>query len=152
MKHWYGMVLAILLASLLPKEQHTDISQLHPVEILYIDMEGRSVQIATDTGEVGQGNTWQAALGDLKETASGELFVDTAAFLLVTDRSSVYLEEMAQVQRPSIKVLLFDGEAQWETLTNYLRWKNAGISLWRYRTGDTKLPKLVNVEGRCSIA
>ena len=78
--------------------------------------------------------------------------MDTAAFLLVTERSSVYLDEMARVLRPSIKVLLLDGEAQWETLAKYLRWKNEGISLWRYRSGNTKLPKLVNVEGRYSIA
>lgn len=151
MKRSYLIGAAILLAILLPKGRGTDLSELIPVEILYIDREEEGIRVSTDLGATGMGASVEDALADMKETAPGILFLDTAEYLLVTERSLPELEALMNTMRPSVRLLLVTQEPHWDDLAAYLRGRKPEVTLLDYRTANTPIPMLVAVEGRYYI-
>lgn len=75
----------IVLAALLAVPVHpTDVGNMLPVELVMVYAKGSGVEIRTDTGNRGVGRSLQEAAADLKESASEELFLDTADYLILS--------------------------------------------------------------------
>lgn len=142
---------AILLAFLLPKGRGTDLSELIPVEILYVDRDEQGVRMATDLGVSGVADSIEGALADMEKTAPGTLFLDTAEYLLVTERALPELTTLVQTMRPSVKLLLVTQQPQWDGLAAYLQGQKPEVTLLDYRSANTPIPMLVEVEGRYYI-
>ena len=85
MKKVLLIVIAIVIAAMagfLPFNG-TDIGKLHPVEVIRIATENGSVYIETDSGISGVGENLEEAIYDMKQSASGHVFLETANFVLI---------------------------------------------------------------------
>ena len=77
----YGLVLALLLLG----RGGTDIGQLQPVEVVQLYEKNGLLILKTDTGDMGWGLTVDEAVRKLKETAPGQIYLDTADYLLIEE-------------------------------------------------------------------
>ena len=87
------------LALLLLGGRGTDIGRLRPVEVVRLYEQNGILVLDTDTGDVGWGLTVEQAVNKLKETTAGEIYLDTADFLLIEEGLGDYLPAL----RPYLK-------------------------------------------------
>lgn len=147
MKRWIGLLAGFAAALLLAPSQDTDIASLQPVELLYVYIEEGWVTVETDTGDLGAGEDLEGAMEDLKATASGEIFLETAQYLLITEPAEGYLPELKQILRPAAQILRAEGEPDLEGAAKYLSVHKSGLALKDWQVG-VELPKLTIKEGR----
>lgn len=86
MKKWLYAA-ALLALGLLTRLPHParDIAKLEPVQLVYIYKEAGSLCIETDTDHRGAGRDILEAAADLRSKADGEIFLETAEFLLLEE-------------------------------------------------------------------
>lgn len=146
MKKWTFMLLAILTFALLPSSG-TELGELHPVSLLVVRAEGNNIRLLTDTADVGEGETLDAALQNLEDTTPGYLFLDTVETLILTEETQFLIPQLRQMLRPGVTVCATESELDPETATEYL---NTHIP--RYKLSDvdesTSLQKLAYTEER----
>lgn len=94
------MILYVLaLALLFLGGRGTDIGRLRPVEAVKLYEKSGLLFLETDTGDMGWGLTVGQAVNKLKETTPGEIYLDTAGYLLLEEG----LEEYLPTLRPHLK-------------------------------------------------
>ncbi len=140
MKYWIWIPLAVLL--LLLPFQGNDVGKLRPVELVTMGREGGDVVLETDTGDTGRGEDPMAALKDLKRSAPGALFLDTADYFLVTREVENLLPELSGVLRPAVEVCVFQEGTDLEDAAEYLRAHSPEVTLLAWRTQGKALPEL----------
>ncbi len=128
-------------AKLLPF-QGTDVGKLHPVEVLTVSVDGNGITVETDTGLNGTGETVDKAIKNLKQTSAGEIFLETANYVLVSEESRHLLNALYDFLRPACQVYVFTGDGQWDNVAKYLESHPSGVSLLGYRQGMENIPKL----------
>ena len=145
MKRWLWYLAAVVLVAALGwmPFHGTDVAKLQPVELLCVMADGGKVKVQTDTGESGQGAMLQEAVFDLKESTAGEIFLDTADFLLLSESALYLMDEMGAYLRPGCKVCLFTDAPETETAARFLRTHAPDKTLLDYRAGDCSLPRLI---------
>lgn len=75
--------LIVILAMLLVPVQAFDLEELRPAGTVSVwQMEGWT-RIRTDTGDAGEGEDLEEAYQNMKEKAMGEVFLDTAEYLIL---------------------------------------------------------------------
>lgn len=86
MKKWLYAA-ALLALGLLTRLPHParDIAKLEPVQLVYIYKEMDHLCIETDTDHRGAGRDILEAAADLRSKADGEIFLETAEFLLLEE-------------------------------------------------------------------
>lgn len=99
MKRW-ALYIAMVLLSTIPF-RGTDIAKLAPVEVVWLAEEGGQVLLMTDTEDVGKGADVTEALADMKASAKGTIFLDTADYLIVETGAEKFLNQITDVLRPS---------------------------------------------------
>ena len=77
----YSLALALLLLG----RGGTDIGQLQPVEVVQLYEKNGLLILKTDTGDMGWGLTVDEAVRKLKETTPGQIYLDTADYLLIEE-------------------------------------------------------------------
>lgn len=97
---------AAIVALMWAPIESADIGQLHPVEVVLIYREENTVVIATDTGDVGKGDNGILALENLKATTSGNIYLDTAAYLLITEGMEDVIQELRPAFKRSVQVCM----------------------------------------------
>ena len=148
MKRWI-VILGIFAAALaLSPSSGVDAAQLQPIEVVYLYKEGAKLTILTDTGDQGTGNDLASALADLKNTTSGKVFMETAEYLLVTEETQGYIEELYEQLRPACGVCLVKGQPEMESAVKYLSSHQPESTLKDYRAGRRDLSELRIMEGR----
>lgn len=120
MRKWLLMLGALLALSALPS-QGTELGELHPVSLLVVRAEGRTIRLSTDTMDYGEGETLDAALRNLEDTTSGHLFLDTAENLILTEQTRYLLPQLKKLLRPGVRVCVTESEINQETAPEYLR-------------------------------
>lgn len=140
MKYWIWIPLAALL--LLSPFQGNDVGKLRPVELVTMRREGGAVILETDTGDVGRGEDPLAALEDLKKSAPGALFLDTADYFLVTRETENLLPALSGVLRPAVEICIYSEEIDLEDAAEYLRAHSPEVTLLAWRTQGRIVPKL----------
>ncbi len=124
MKKSISLTVAVIAAALLLRMPHParDVAKLLPVQSISIYMEDGRFHIETDTGNQASGPTLTAAAEALKATAPGELFLETAQFL-VLDPNVPVTDEFYTLLRPTCRVVYAmvkpDLNAATEYLTNH---------------------------------
>lgn len=146
MRRWiiYGAV--AVLALLLAPAPRTDVGELLPVELLYLYMEEGSLCVETDTGNFGAGPDLDAALADLKATASGTVFLDTADYLVITGQTMAQLPQLWELLRPATQVCL--GVGADAGAAEFLAAHKPGVTLNDIRSGRRIPPILTRTEER----
>lgn len=148
MKRWI-VILGIFAAALaLSPSSGVDAAKLHPIEAVYLYIEEGKLTVLTDTGDKGTGDDLEDALRDLKITTSGKVFMETAEYLLVTEETRMYIEELYEELRPACGVCMVKGQPEMEPAVKYLSSHQPESTLKDYRTGRRELPRLRITEGR----
>lgn len=142
MKKW--LVFAIAGAALLSLTDRAqmDVARLKPAELIYVRQELDTIYIETDTGDLGQGSSIREAIADLKQTCTGELFLDTADYLVLSGNALPLMTEIADRLRPSTEVCRTDAEIVPQAAAVYLSTHSPGVSLQRLRRQQGEIPEL----------
>ncbi len=140
MKYWVWIPLAALL--LLSPFQGNDVGKLRPVELVTMRREKNAVVLETDTGDVGRGRDPLTALEDLKRSAPGALFLDTADYFLVTRETENLLPELSGVLRPAVEICVYSEETDLMGAVEYLRAHSPEVTLLQWRTQGKTVPEL----------
>ncbi len=139
MRRWILIAAAALVLLLFPVEK-SDISELIPVELLYVYLDGDRTCVEADTGDIGVGEDLEAAFQDMKGAASGGIFLDTADYVIVTEETRSLLPQLTRYLRPAAEVCLGIGaDAQ---AASFLKAHKPGITLKDLRAGEGELPVL----------
>ena len=134
MKKWLipaAVLAAVAVFSRLPHPAR-DIADLKPVRAVYIHMEGRTLHIETDTGDSGAGADLTEACADLKSKADGEIFLDTAEFLILAQEVPITGEIFALL-RPDCRVTFTDAPPDLEKAAACLSQHPPRLTLARLR-------------------
>lgn len=140
MKYWIWIPLMALL--LLSPFRGSDVGKLRPVELVTMRREANAVVLETDTGDIGRGQNPMAALEDLKRSAPGALFLDTADYFLVTRETENLLPALSDVLRPAVEICVVSEETDLEAAAEYLRAHSPEVTLLAWRTQGKDLPEL----------
>ena len=121
MKRSLLLTAALAAAALLLRLPHPsrDISKLLPVQTLYLYMEEDLLCVETDTGDRGSGGTLASAAENLKSAAPGEIFLDTAQFLILGPDVPI-TEEFYDLLRPGCRVVYAAEQPDLQEATEYL--------------------------------
>ena len=85
MKRWIILTAAAAAALFLQTDGERDVAKLEPVQLVYIYKEMDHLCIETDTDHRGAGRDILEAAADLRSKADGEIFLETAEFLLLEE-------------------------------------------------------------------
>ena len=119
MKRLFGYLLVTVLALSVP-EYSSDVGNLIPVETVLLRLEGNTVVLETDTGHYGIGTGVQEAIVDMKETAEGVLFLDTADYLLLGKESGPWVGELKPYLKGKVLACAMEEKADLKMVTAYL--------------------------------
>ena len=134
MKKWLLPMAALTAVAIFSRLPHParDIADLKPVRAVYIHMEGRNFHVQTDTGDSGTGHDLTEACADLRSKADGEIFLDTAEFLIL-DPEVPITEEFYSLLRPDCRVAFTDTPPDLEKAAPYLSQHPPILTLARQR-------------------
>lgn len=147
MKQWLSLAAATVLILVLSPFQGTDIGKLRPAQWVYLSRREDTVSLETDTGDRGEGTDVLSALKDLRQSAPGKLFLETADYALISPEALRDLPQLKKVLRSGVEVCIAKEEPD-ETTAAYLRAHSPGLTLRGFFSGEDKLPVLVTEEGR----
>lgn len=96
--------LALLVAALAIPKDRTDLGKLKPVETVSLYIEKGEVVLATDTEDLGKGKSVDQALENMKETAAGIIYLDTADYLLVRKGAELWIPDMKRQLKGNVRI------------------------------------------------
>lgn len=153
MKRWIWL-LPIAAAIVLLSGQRSparDVALLQPVQVIRVSNDIPLIKVETDTGEFGCGTTLEEAMTQLKATASAEIFMDTADYLLVAPNAQWLIPQLAEYLRPGCAVCVERGTADLTLVGDFFKIHRPQITLSNYQAGNQDLPELWTQEGRMSL-
>ena len=100
------LYIGVLAALLVLPVERSDVGKLLPVQVVSIYKEGNWTVVETDTENRGMGGTAEQALRNLKDTASGIIYLDTAEYLLLTQDTQEAAEELRDELKESVRVCM----------------------------------------------
>jgi len=98
------LYLLVIGASLMIPERGTDAGKLQPVEVVFLYKDEGAIVLETDTGDMGRGESLEAAYIDLEDTTPGTLFLDTAQYLLVARSVRTLAPKMKAYMKDNVLV------------------------------------------------
>ena len=98
------LYIAIIAAVFVAPVKPLDVGELIPVQVVSLSKENGWTVIETDTGNRGMGSTAQSALRNLKDTANGRIYLDTADFLLLGKDTASAAEDLRGELKASVQV------------------------------------------------
>lgn len=136
MKKWLILTAGLAAAACLSRLPHParDVSRLEPAAVVWLHPEGKGLAIETDTGAKGVGETLTEAQADMKARASGEVFLDTAEFLILHPSVPV-TEGFFSLLRPDCKVVCTAAAPDLEQAAAYLTIHPPRLTLSGIRAG-----------------
>lgn len=150
MKRIIIYVVVLLLSFIIP-EYGTDVGKLIPVELVFVYKDAGEIIVETDTGAWGKGSTVNAAIRNLQETATGEVFLDTAEYLLVEGSGEDQIYEIAKYLKGSVRVCKAQKGLDLQKAAQYLNAHEPEMKLKAAKTSVIE-QKLEEMEGRIKIS
>ena len=147
MRRWIICAAAAVLLMISPV-RGMDISQLSPVQTVWVAVENGQVYLQTDGGEWGSGTDIASALENLNETAAGVVFLETADYLILQKGEEALLEQAPTIFRPSCMVCVADEMPDLEQATAFLRLHEPSITLRQWSVEGNLLQQLTGSDGR----
>lgn len=147
-------VAAAGLLGWLPAEPRA-LGELLPVEALVVTERGETVTVDGGKGLVGRGRDWAEAVADLRATAPGDAFLDTAGHIVVTEDALGRLREILDDRslRPAARVYLGLGNPTADGVTDYLQGRSGDVTVQDLQAAwlearTVTLPCLTEEDGR----
>lgn len=131
----------VAFAGLLPF-QGTDVGKLHPIEVIIVSCDKELISVETDTGLRGTGGSVDVAINELKIASAGEIFLDTANYVLINENNMHILNELFRYLRPACQVYVFSGNGVWDNVAKYLEAHPSDVTLLSYKQRSDGIPKL----------
>ena len=116
-----------------------DISDLEPVQAVWIRKDGEMYVITTDTEDTGVGRSVKDALQSMKEKCEKIIYLDTAEYLVVSENCKEAVGDISEFLKDKVKVCVWNGEGKLENVAEYIKSHRIGIRLKDY-ISDVKLP------------
>ena len=134
MKKWLIFAAVLTAVAILARRPHParDVAMLEPVQAVYIYPMDAAICIETDTGASGSGNTLTEAAADLKASASGEIFLDTAEFLLIDPQVTI-TADFHTLLRPTCGVTFTTAPPDLQAAADYLMIHHPFVTLLELR-------------------
>lgn len=134
MKKWLFLAAVLTAVAVLSRRPHParDVAKLEPVQVVYIRIDGAEFSVETDTGAKGTGATLTEAAADMKANATGEIFLDTAEFLLLHPAVPI-TEEFHTLLRPTCKVTFKTAAPDLQAASAYLTIHSPPVTLAQLR-------------------
>lgn len=153
MKKWLfcALVLAAIPALSFGGLGGEDVGKLNPVQLIALSEERGGVQLQTDTGDLGTGETVRQAVSDMNESAPAKVFLDTADYLLVEPGAELWLPQLQEYLRPSCNICYVTGEVDFAQAVTFLQRHEPKLTLTQYEAGELRLPYLISKEGRLKL-
>ena len=154
MKHWFWYLLGLLMVAGIGGMPFSgsDVAQLQPVQVVGVEMDDGVVTVSTDTGDVGVGNDLQGAFQNLKDTTMGQVFLETAEYLLVDPSAMGLVPELMGYLRAGCGVCLMEADVDMEKVGLYLEAHPPTVTLQDCRVMQVSLPRLImNREERMEL-
>ena len=147
MRRWivYAAVLAVLAISPL---QGMDIGTLSPARTVWLAEHNGQIYMQTDAGDFGVGADVQGALDDLNASASCQVFLETADYLIIEKGREVLLTQAVAVFRPACRICTADKMPDMESATDFLRVHKPVTTLRQWRVEKNQLQLLQEQNGR----
>ncbi len=144
------IVILALMAVILPKlgSPATEIGNLEPVTVVQIVAREYAIEVYTDTGAIGRGQDLLAAVDDLKDSASKEIFLDTADYVLLWGDLSREQDTIQRLFRPACGVCRAAPGIDLPSAAEYLKLHSPQRTLGEIRTGEKEDQILRMEEGR----
>ena len=155
MRRWLIWCIALGTAVVLTKGENSarlDIAKLEPAQVLLVEERAGQLIVTTDMGHLGCGRTLTEAVEDMKQTAAGVVFLDTAEYLLLAPSAEKYVPELTQLLRPSCRVCMIYGTMELKTAADYLSVHEPGLTLRDWKKNKSELPKIIASKGRVYLA
>ena len=111
----------VVLGLLLLGGRGTDIGQLRPIEVVHLYEKGGHLLLKTDTGDMGWGLTVNQAVEKLKDTTPGEIYLDTADYLLLEEGMEEYIPILKGYLKGKTRVAYASEDVDLEEVAAYLR-------------------------------
>jgi hypothetical protein len=134
MKKWLLFLAVLTAVAILSRRPHParDVAMLEPVQVVYIYQADGTLCIETDTGAAGSGKNLTEAAADLKASASGEIFLDTAEFLLIDPEVTV-TADFHTLLRPTCGVTFTHATPDLTAAADYLTIHRPSVTLLELR-------------------
>jgi len=129
----------------------TDVAKLAPVEVVWLEERDGVLYLQTDTKDFGTGTDVQSALADMKASASGTVFLDTADFLLIKEGNESLIEQMYAILRPTCMLCVAAQMPDMEAVAEFLTAHEPNVTLRQFQNGKMTLPILQEIEGRFTL-
>lgn len=110
----------LLIPLLFVPLQRVDVAKLLPIEAVAVYMDGDKVVLETDTEHKGTGETAVQALDDLKKNTAAVVYLDTAAYLLVSEDAVGAAEQLRPYLKPSVRVWVCDAKGAVKDTAKYV--------------------------------
>lgn len=152
MKRWLLALAAVAAAAIWSGMPFTagDVGKLRPLELVCITRGQEGVRILGDTGDAGWGKNVAEAFADMKRSCPGELFLDTADYLVLGEGAEALLPEAAGYLRPACRVCVGVGVLNAEELADYLGAHQPETTIRSCKSGE-RMPVLRIEEGRMGL-
>ena len=134
---WLYLIAAAVLTFIfgLPFREY-DTAQLLPLLTVQAARTDSGVTLVSEVG-TGEGATWEDAVEDLRQNASGEVFFDTAEQVIFCDRTLIPDALKSDVLRPAAQVYFSDTLQDPEGLHEYLSAHESPITVADLRAEET---------------
>ena len=135
----YGLILA---ASLVMPVSRTDVGKLQPIQTVAVYVADGVYTVQTDTGDMGVGETVALAIENLERTTAGVAYLDTAAFLLISEGEETVAGEMKTTLKESVELYWVQGQPDLKEASRFLSVHGKGPTYESWENGS-KLPVLI---------
>lgn len=129
MRFWHCAILAAILTAAfgLPFREYRT-QQLLPIRTLQAQRTDDGVLLLSEAGE-GEGASWEAAVENLRQNASGEVFFDTAEHVVFSDADLATDAAQSGLLRPSAQVHFSPDLREAETANAYFSAHSSSLRL-----------------------
>lgn len=148
MKKWIFFFAALVFVAALGIQSSPgkDIAQLQPVQSVRLSTFNGYIMVETDTGAWGMGGDLDGAVSNMNATTAGQVFLDTAAYLVIAEDLLYLLPSMADHVRPSCGICVEEGQPDMTQVSAFLQIHEPTITLQEYLAGMTELPTLLTTQ------
>ena len=98
------LYICLLTAVVVIPVEPMNVGEMIPVQVVALSKENGWTVIETDTGDRGIGGTAKQALRNLKDRASGKIYLDTAEYLLLEKGTADAVEELRNELRQAVQL------------------------------------------------
>lgn len=148
---WYGLIIAAVAVFSGGNIAGKDVGKLQPVQVVRVAGGEGQILLETDTQNWGYGENVDAAIKNMKKTASGEIFLDTADYLLIAEGAEKTLPDLMDHLRPSCAICKVHGTADLAQVGQFFEVHAPKLTLADWRAGEWTMPVLISEEGRMEL-